>query len=87
MPNDGPKLALLKDGLVEGGAIDPTWRRVTVPVSRLLGGAARLATTSIGAVVLSGEGGAPQTFWISDQVLYASPEDHQDALKAKAVTP
>ena len=87
LPNDGPKLALLKDGLMDGGAIDPTWRRVTVPISRLLGGAARLATTSIGAVVLSGDGGAPQTFWISDLVLYASPEDHQDALKPKGVTP
>ena len=83
LPNDGVKLSLIKDGLVDGGAVDPTWRRVTVTIPRLMNGAAKLMPDATAAVVLGGEGGVEQSLWISDLVLYATPKDLQDALKAK----
>lgn len=82
-PKEGVGLSLIKDGLVAGGAIDPTWRRVVVPLARALGGQP-LIPTSINAVLLRGDGTAEQSLWISDVTLYLTPKDLEDALKAKA---
>jgi len=78
LARDGAKLRLAADGLVEGGTIDPTWRRVRAPIPRLLGGEPPLMPSSIQSAVLSGEGGAARTFWISDMMLCATPDDLPD---------
>lgn len=85
LPNDGPKTSLIKDGLVQGGAIDTTWRPVIVPIRKLIGAASDLQPQSVSEVNLAGEGGVEQGLWIRDILLIANEKDLQEALKPKAV--
>jgi hypothetical protein len=60
LPTDGPKVSLIKDGMIEGGVIDTTWRRVTIPIflkKGLIGNG--MVPTAVGEVVLSGSTASP----------------------------
>jgi hypothetical protein len=61
-----PPLGLVKEGLVEGGKITDEWRRVVVPLKRLLKDAPQFQTARWQNVVLSGEGRLPVTYSIED---------------------
>jgi hypothetical protein len=74
-PLTTPGVPAVKEGLVEGGPPGPTWRRVVVPISRLLRDSPKLRPTQVEYMVLSGEGSPGQNYWISDVRLIASPKD------------
>jgi hypothetical protein len=81
------KVPLQKENLTEGGPITDTYRRVVVPLERLLketapdpdrsgsGSELALRRTMVKSLVLSGDGQSPQSYWIGDIVLYATAKE------------
>ncbi len=72
------KVAVVKEGLVDGGAIGSEYRRVVVPFERVLREApangARFRPTMLQAVVIGGDGDG-QTYWIKDVHFHAKAEE------------
>jgi hypothetical protein len=66
-----PRVPVVKEKLVEGGAIDGTYRRVVVPFSMLLkdedaaAGTAKFRPSMLRSVVVSGDAGKPRHYWIT----------------------
>jgi hypothetical protein len=75
LPTTTPPLGLLKDGFLDGGAITTQWRLVTIPLARLLKGAPQFEISRLGALVLSGEGKVPGTYWVDEIRFHLSADD------------
>jgi hypothetical protein len=67
-------VAIVKERLVEGGELADRYRRVVIPMSRLLRGAERFRPARLGWVVFSGDGKPPATFWIDRLVFHVNAE-------------
>jgi len=86
-PITSAKVPLQKENLVEGGPITDTYRRVVVPLERILketapdpnraGSASDLAVrrSSVKSLILSGDGQSPQNYWVGDIVLYTTAKE------------
>jgi len=70
-----PPAAIVAERLIEGGAIDGQFRRVVIPLSRLLKDAPAFQTRLFCWILFSGEGRAPATYWIDDLRFFLSKED------------
>jgi hypothetical protein len=64
-----PAVAVVKDGLIEGGKLTGDWHRVMIPLPRLLAAAPGFRVGELGQIVLSGDGKPPATIWI-DRVVF-----------------
>lgn len=76
LPVTTPAVLIIKEGLVEGGGITDTWRRVVIPISRLLKDCpGRYHSGDTRSLVLSGAGDAAENLWIGEVTLVATPEE------------
>jgi len=70
-----PRVPILKEGLVEGGAIDGQWRPVVIPMRRLLRDAKGFRADRWTFVVLSGDGKSPGTYEMADMRFLVNVEE------------
>ena len=71
-------VALIKEGLVPGGTMPTEYRRVVIPMQRLLRDAPELQTRLLGFVVLSGTAGQETTYWIDELRFFLSQRDIEE---------
>lgn len=73
-PVTTPPVHVVRDKLVEGGKLDDRYRRVVIPLDRILARSPAFRTERFGLVVLSGDGKSPATFWIDKVCVHVNPE-------------
>lgn len=66
---------IVKEGLIEGGAVSDTYRRVVIPISRLLQDSPKFRPSLASWVVISGGAGAAQTLWIDRIYVHPTAQD------------
>jgi hypothetical protein len=77
------QLGLVKEGFVEGGKLDGQWRRVTVPVARMLKVAGQFEPALFNAVVLSADTKGSAALWADNvQLVYDAPAKAPSPLPA-----
>lgn len=78
-PTTTPPVAVEAEGFVEGGRIAAEFRRVVIPLRRLLKDAPAFRTRLMTTVVLSGEGRAAATYGVKDMWFHLSADDLKPA--------
>jgi hypothetical protein len=76
---------IIAEKLIEGGEIAGTYRRVVIPMKRLLKDSTELSLDLVGAVVLSGAGQAPGQYKVRNVRFYLTEEDLASAKEAAPV--
>jgi hypothetical protein len=69
-----PPVPIVKEKLIDGGAMAGDYRLVVVPMQRLIKDCPDFRPSRLGNVVLSGDGKPPATLWIDRVVFHVSPE-------------
>jgi hypothetical protein len=75
VPTVSAAVPIVQGRLIEGGALATTYRRVVVPLRRLLGDAPGFQTRLLGYVILSGEARRQTTYWIDDMRFFPTQEE------------
>ena len=79
-PTTTPPVPVLKEGLVEGGTIDREYRRVVVPVHRVIKDTPKFRPDRLCYVIFSGPGGSPRNYWIDLIRFHLDKEDLDSGL-------
>lgn len=74
-PTTTLRIGVVREGLVEGGAIAGEYRRVVIPLERMLKGAGDFHPESFAFVVFSGETRSGRTYWIDDIRFHLNKEN------------
>ena len=75
MPVTTPKVPVVREKLVQGGAITGQYRRVIIPIHRFLKDVPTFQPQLLQWIILSGEGRSAGTYWIDRVEFHATAED------------
>jgi hypothetical protein len=80
-PSTTPAVGLVRDRMIEGGAMATEFRRVVIPLEPLLKRTASFQPRLFCWIVFSGEGRAPATYWIDDVRFVLTKEELETDLR------
>jgi len=75
MPQSTAKVPIVKENLIEGSWAGGQYRRVVVPLRRLLKDSPSFQPQLLQQIIFSGDGASRRSYWIDQVRFHSSPED------------